>query len=500
MRLTGRWLTAQAVWCAALLALVAAPARAQTPARALDFAAIDAYVQRAMTQAPIPGLAYGIAQGDQVVHLQAYGRADAGGRPVTPQTPFVISSVTKTFTALAVRQQVNAGRLDLDAPVQRYIPWFRVADAAISAQITPRMLLEHTSGFSTRDGTATYLDDPRYTLEDLVRRCATIQLQHTPGPHEYSNINYLVLGLIIERLSGQPYDAYVQANIFAPLGLRHSYTTQAAAAPDGLAAGHRLWYGLAIPTEQAFAPAMHPAGYLISSAEDLARYTSLYFTEGRYGGVSLLVPAGMPAPAPTGLVYDGYWEPEPGPASDRWLWNQQGGSINYNSDLMLAQGSRTGVVVLLNSRPDTIIPALTAYDIALGVMRQAQGQAPEPLSDHGFRQGWLQVDALLLLLLAFVAARVWGLRGWARTRGRPGGHAWRSALSVALDLVVALGLLAGLPALNNLTWEVAFQSMPDLAVALLGSGLALVGVAVAKGLLAARGLRVRRARVAPAAA
>jgi CubicO group peptidase (beta-lactamase class C family) len=111
-----------------------------------DFAAIDAFVEAEMRAARIPGMALGIVQGDRIVHLHGFGVADPSGRRVTPQTPFHIASVTKPFTALAIMQLVEQGTLDLDAPVQRYIPWFRVADPDASARITIRHLLTHTSG------------------------------------------------------------------------------------------------------------------------------------------------------------------------------------------------------------------------------------------------------------------------------------------------------------------------------------------------------------------
>src|SRR5829696_2650954 len=115
-------------------------------AKVADFNAIDRFVQTEMSAIGRPGLALGITHGDRVVHLRGFGIADLSGRPVTPQTPFVIGSVTKSFTALAVMQLVEADLLDLDAPVQRYLPWFRVADPEASKQITLRHLLHHVSG------------------------------------------------------------------------------------------------------------------------------------------------------------------------------------------------------------------------------------------------------------------------------------------------------------------------------------------------------------------
>jgi CubicO group peptidase (beta-lactamase class C family) len=93
----------------------------------------------------IPGVALAIVKDDQILYLKGYGQADPSGRPMTPQTPLILGSITKSFTALAVMQLVEAGKVELDAPVQKYIPWFRVADANASAQITVRQLLYQTS-------------------------------------------------------------------------------------------------------------------------------------------------------------------------------------------------------------------------------------------------------------------------------------------------------------------------------------------------------------------
>src|SRR5215216_6724672 len=94
----------------------------------------------------VPGAALVIVQGNQIVHLKAFGIADADGRPVTPQTPFFTGSTGKSFTALAIMQLVEAGKIKLDAPVQTYLPWFRAADETASALITVRQLLNQVGG------------------------------------------------------------------------------------------------------------------------------------------------------------------------------------------------------------------------------------------------------------------------------------------------------------------------------------------------------------------
>jgi CubicO group peptidase (beta-lactamase class C family) len=110
-------------------------------------AAIDAFVETQRQRHGIQGLALAVVRGDEILHVQGYGTA-GGGRTVVPETPFYLGSVPKSFTALAAMQLVEAGRLELDRPVQDYLPWFEVADPQASAQITVRHLLNQTSGLS----------------------------------------------------------------------------------------------------------------------------------------------------------------------------------------------------------------------------------------------------------------------------------------------------------------------------------------------------------------
>jgi CubicO group peptidase (beta-lactamase class C family) len=120
-------------------------------------AVIDAYVTARMKDLHIPGIAIGIVKSNQIVHLKGFGVADPSGRPVNPQTPFRLASVSKTITALAIMQLVEAGEIKLDAPVQDYLPWFRVGDETTqshdeSSAITVQHLLYHTSGIPQSAG------------------------------------------------------------------------------------------------------------------------------------------------------------------------------------------------------------------------------------------------------------------------------------------------------------------------------------------------------------
>jgi CubicO group peptidase (beta-lactamase class C family) len=149
-----------------------------------SFEEIDAYIERQMDRLNIPGVSLAIVEGDQIVHLRGFGRARPGGEAPTPQTPFFIGSTTKSFTALAVVQLVEAGKVELDAPVQRYLPWFRVADPQASAQMTVRHLLNQNSGLPLGSGwqlLADFDDRPDVT-ERQARALATCKLARSVRP------------------------------------------------------------------------------------------------------------------------------------------------------------------------------------------------------------------------------------------------------------------------------------------------------------------------------
>ena len=226
-----------------------------TPSEAVaSYEALDVYIEQQMHRFNIPGASLTIVEGDQIVHLRGFGRAHPDGEAPTAQTPFFIGSLTKSFTALAVMQLVEAGKIELDAPVQRYLPWFRVTDSQASAQITIRHLLNQTSGLPMLLGMANLadVDNRPDAAERQVRALSTVKLTRPVGSKfEYSNLNYNLLGLIVEAASGKCYEDYVQQHIFAPLDMSHSYTSKAEAQQDGLAMGHCFWFGLPVAAPRA---------------------------------------------------------------------------------------------------------------------------------------------------------------------------------------------------------------------------------------------------------
>jgi CubicO group peptidase (beta-lactamase class C family) len=262
-----------------------------------SYDAIDAYIEQQMRRLHIPGVSLAIVEGDQIVHLRGFGKARPSGETPTPQTPFFIGSLTKSITALAVMQLVEAGKVELDAPVQRYLPWFHIANPQASAQMTVRHLLNQTSSlplWRSEIATADFDDRPDAT-ERQVRALSTLKISRPVGSKcEYSNFNYNILGLVIESASGESYVGYIQNHIFDRLDMRHTYTLKAEAKHHCLAVGHRHWFSLPFPVPDMPVPVgMLPSGQLISCAEDMAHYLIAHLNGGRYGEVQILSQAGI---------------------------------------------------------------------------------------------------------------------------------------------------------------------------------------------------------------
>jgi CubicO group peptidase (beta-lactamase class C family) len=191
-------------------------------------------------------------------------------------------------------QLAEAGKIELDAPVQRYIPEFRVADAEASAQITIRHLLNQTSGLSRTDGIKPLLGDADKTLEEIVQDLRDVELNRPVGEtYEYSNLNFVVLGLVVERVSGESWTDYIERHIFAPLGMSSSFTSLDDAEAGGLTATHRFAFGFPMESDVEYRPGLAPTGWLYSTAADMARYLSMYLQGGVYNGARLLSEQGI---------------------------------------------------------------------------------------------------------------------------------------------------------------------------------------------------------------
>lgn len=447
--------------------------------QAPDIPAIDAYIENHMAEHQIPGLALSIVHNDEIVYTQGYGVAGPDGTAITPQTPFIIGSTSKSFTALAVMQLVEAGKIDLDASIQDYLPWFSLADPEQAQQITVRHLLTHTSGFSSLQGDKDILNDDTSdeALEANIRELADTSLSRPVGESfEYANTNYDILGLIVQTVSGQSFEDYIEEYIFTPLEMNNSYTSKAEAEANGLVVGHTYFFGS--PRVSADAPYPRrkiPAGFLISSAEDLGHFLIAQLNGGRYGGEQILSPeyvTMMHQPAVEtgfeGWSYAFGWRTKlvEGEPSVR----HGGDTSNFHSDMAFSPTRGWGVAILINYTGAPIFHVLN--EPVNEVLRMASGY------DSGYAaadsSGTIMVVWGIIILLVVLNITLWGIFYWRRWhRGRQLRLVWHILLPLALDILLMWLILVFVPNLIDSTLPILLVFAPDLALILLVCGVAL---------------------------
>jgi CubicO group peptidase (beta-lactamase class C family) len=388
-------------------------------------------------------------------------------------------------------QLVDAGLVELDAPVQRYLPAFRVADQTASARITVRQLLDQTSGLPMYAGFWRPSPETRGDLlEQRVQALATVQLHAAPGmAYQYSNANFDVAGLLVQTVSGRPFAAYVAEAILAPLGMTNSFFPVGPERRDGAALGHQDWAGLALPADAVVDEAMWPAGGLHSSAEDMARYLLAQLDAGRSPN-ALLTPDSFAALHRASTVGDaGYalgWDTAV--VAGVPVVEHGGASPAFHSSMLFAPERGLGVVVLSNVAAAPLFGPLPTEQIANGVLALLVGAEPTATGFAGIRTA-------LVAKLGLLALTVWGLVSVPlevrRTHQRAVGGAplGRLALSPLLSMAMGIFLLLGLPGLVGTPLWAMWSFSPDVAAMLVvGSASALLSAVLQAAVL------VRRAR------
>lgn len=251
----------------------------------------DIWLDADVAYGKVPGLAVGVVYDQELVWAKGYGFADvARQRAVSTSTPFSICSISKLFTATAVMQLRDAGKLSLDDPIVRHLPGFgaRSANAAVR-DITVRQVLTHSSGLPRDFPYATWTG-PAYpfpTSQQVDEYLAAPTLSFAPGAqYDYSNVGMTAAGAMVARVSGMSFDDYVRTRIVTPLGMTRTFTDQDAAAR---AAG--LAQGFSVPQRdgtRASIPAyevrgLRPVAGMVSTIDDLARFAQWQFRAARGG-------------------------------------------------------------------------------------------------------------------------------------------------------------------------------------------------------------------------
>jgi len=457
------------LFCVLILAIYGIPYHAQSD-EASYTKKIDSFIQEEMQRNRIRGLAVGIVEDGEVVYLRGFGKADSE-RQVTPQTPFIIGSMSKAFTALAVLQLVESGYVDLDTPIKEYLQDFRLANSNISQEITVRHLLNQTSGIPNVIGLLQCTGTGEKTIQEAVEELASVQPFDMPGDRfQYSNANYTTLGMLIETVSSQSYGEYVQENIFAPLEMRNSFTSQTEAESYGLSTGYQRLFGISVPTDLPYLQHAIPSGYIISSAEDITHFLIANLKDGKYKSVSVLSTDGIdelhkPVAQSGNEFYGMGWVI--GYSGDEPILWHHGSTPNYHSTMLIEPEANRGIVVLTNVGLFQVWDLGVSKVITEGIGSILRDQTPP---QYGFDIGtrYIITDVIVVLLTALMILYACLIPRWLRKLREELPQtsfnvARRLILPIVIEVAWPIIILGTFPVLTNIpSWSFWLLYQPDL--------------------------------------
>lgn len=247
---------------------------------------LDRLAAEVMADWKVPGTSLAVVQDGKVALTRAYGQRDVeADLPVTPGTPFVTCSITKSFTATAIALLHHEGRLDWSKPVRDYMPEFRLSDAVATERVTVRDLLCHQSGLPRHDWVHFAGDRAPAEMLGVMRHLELSRDIRTTW--QYSNLCYNVAGLLIERLSGQSFEAFVRARLTDRLGMTVSFSLDDLEASGEAARPYMMHEDTRLPAMR-LPIRTTAAGAINTSVADLANWMRLHLGKGEFDGARLL--------------------------------------------------------------------------------------------------------------------------------------------------------------------------------------------------------------------
>jgi CubicO group peptidase (beta-lactamase class C family) len=423
-----------------------------------ESARIDAWVQGRLADRGLPGAAVAVVRGGRVVHLAGYGSADGAGRRVTPDTPFILGSVSKPFTAVVIGQLVREGLLSWDEPV-----WPHLSDLVDEApdgfaSVTVEQLLTHTGGLGMWVGVAGEVKI-RHGPDALDRRVGELLAHPLAGApcdaFAYSNAGPMLLAAVAEQGTGRSFAEQLRARVFEPLGMSGSFATADDPRAPGLATGHRLWFGRWRPAELPYDDAGVAMGYVASTARDLVRFMQAHLD----GHPAIPATAGEIAAGP--VVSTGWTTTLDAGYGRGWFVDELAGTTvvshpgslgHFTAHVLLAPDA-DGLGVAVVSNASAFLAGGVGdrghdaqYDLGFGLVRMLLGEQHQPVDPTVLMTVVVPVAAwgAVALLFGTILRSLIRLRrqGLASTAGAKAGRWARSLLPGAAHLAVGAGLLA----------------------------------------------------------
>ncbi len=321
------------------------------------FSALCNPVSNWMQQYRVPGLALAVLHNGQT-YTQGFGITSIQNPlPVTPDTLFQVGSISKTFLGTAAMRLAEQGRLDLDAPIRKYLPSFKLKDERVAARVSMRHLLTHTGGWL-----GDYFNDTGWgndALAKMLDEIATLpQLTPLGEIWSYNNAGFNIAGRVIEVITGQPFEQAMQALVLSPLQLTNSFYFPWEVMVKQFAVGHISPQDEAEPVRVglpwALGRSSHPAGGVVSSVNELLNYARFHLGDGSVDGQRVLAQASLQQMQAT--------QAKAYTSADEWgltwairyfgsarLVRHGGATRGFNADFTMLPAHNFAVITLTNS-------------------------------------------------------------------------------------------------------------------------------------------------------
>ncbi|GAO44771.1 serine hydrolase [Flavihumibacter petaseus] len=249
---------------------------------------LDQYISQVLKTFEVPGMSIGIVKNGRVLLAKGYGVKTMGSNdPVSPRTLFCIASNTKAFTATALAILAEEGKLRWEDPVIDHLPWFRMSDPALTAQLTVRDLLVHHSGIPAYGGDVLIFPPSSYSRRAIVEKVKMLPVKYPFRTiYAYDNILYLAAGELISTVSGMPWEDFIRVRILEKAGMNNTVSkfSLISRQPD-VSGAHTRIHGVVTPIntvfDQAVGDAGNPAGGIASSAQDMCQWLITQLDSGR---------------------------------------------------------------------------------------------------------------------------------------------------------------------------------------------------------------------------
>jgi serine beta-lactamase-like protein LACTB len=255
-------------------------------------AELEKFIAAEVEEKKFPALSIALVDDQKIVWAKGFGFQDRDRKqPATAETVYRVGSVSKLFTDVAIMQLVEKGKLDLDAPITKYLPDFKPITKPEHKPITLRMLMAHHSGLIREPPVGNYFDPTEPSLDKTIASLNGIELVYAPNEREkYSNAAIALVGYTLQKTQGEKFSSYVRKHVLEPLGMNSSaFELTPALQKNRAEAVMWTYFGREFPAPT-FELGEAPAGCMYATVLDLARFQSCLFAAGKSGGNQLLEP------------------------------------------------------------------------------------------------------------------------------------------------------------------------------------------------------------------